>query len=404
MNGGPPGRIARLVLVTPDGAVLGALPPMAISTPWWQDAAPVVRAARERHGIDITILRLLETELPQPQGGGVTYLVEADGYGGSLEPWPGSFVEHRLRLPFARPGGPRADVDWAVSALRQIGMEPSGTPVQIRTWNLSGIWKIPTAAQSVWLKSVPPFFAHEGPLLTALADMRVPKILGQDDTRILLAEIAGEDMYEPSQAQRLAMVTLLTGIQADWKDRIDGLLAIGLPDWRAPALTAAIEEVVERTAAQLPSEDRLLLEAFAAQLSRRFEDCAACGIGDTLVHGDFHPGNFRGAGDDLTLLDWADSGVGHPLLDQPAFFEHAPREKHPAVTAHWNEKILAAWPGSDPASAAKLLAPVAAARQAVIYRKFLDNIEPSEQVYHRNDPATWLRRTAGILRAEARGA
>jgi len=45
-----------------------------------------------------------------------------------------------------------------------------------------------------------------------------------------------------------------------------------------------------------------------------------------------------------------------------------------------------------------LLAPVAAARQAVIYRKFLDNIEPSEWPYHAADPAAWLHRAAGAVR------
>ena len=56
-------------------------------------------------------------------------------------------------------------------------------------------------------------------------------------------------------------------------------------------------------------------------------------------------------------------------------------------------------PGSNPARASVLLAPIAAARQAVIYRKFLDNIEPTEQVYHRTDPAKWLSRTAALVRA-----
>jgi hypothetical protein len=63
---------------------------------------------------------------------------------------------------------------------------------------------------------------------------------------------------------------------------------------------------------------------------------------------------------------------------------------------------MAAWkkavPGSDPARAAVLLAPIAAARQAVIYRMFLDNIEPSEHVYHATDPLLWLTRTAELVR------
>ena len=51
----------------------------------------------------------------------------------------------------------------------------------------------------------------------------------------------------------------------------------------------------------------------------------------------------------------------------------------------------------DEVMAAFLLAPVAAARQAVIYRKFLDNIEPAEHPYHRDDPAGWLRNTVALL-------
>ena len=53
-------------------------------------------------------------------------------------------------------------------------------------------------------------------------------------------------------------------------------------------------------------------------------------------------------------------------------------------------------PGADPRRAAELLAPVAAARQAVLYQGFLDRIEPSEHPYHRADPALCLGR-AGTL-------
>ena len=54
-------------------------------------------------------------------------------------------------------------------------------------------------------------------------------------------------------------------------------------------------------------------------------------------------------------------------------------------------------PRLDPGRAAELLAPIAAARMAVIYRKFLDDIEPSEQAYHRADVPDWLHRTAALL-------
>ena len=44
------------------------------------------------------------------------------------------------------------------------------------------------------------------------------------------------------------------------------------------------------------------------------------------------------------------------------------------------------------------LAPLAAARPAVIYQGFLDRIEPSEHPYHRDDPAVWLRNAAVAAR------
>ncbi len=70
------------------------------------------------------------------------------------------------------------------------------------------------------------------------------------------------------------------------------------------------------------------------------------------------------------------------------------------VTDHWDRAWREALPGCDPARAARLLDPVAAARQAVIYRNFLDRIEPSEHPYHQSDPLEWLGRTAVLLSEE----
>ena len=129
-----------------------------------------------------------------------------------------------------------------------------------------------------------------------------------------------------------------------------------------------------------------------------------CGLADTLVHGDFHPGNFRGSRDDassLVLLDWGDSCVGHPLLDEAAFLDRIPTVSVPVVRKPRHAEWRRAVPGSDPARAAVLLSPVAAARQAVIYQEFLDAIEPSERPYHRQDPAEWLARTATLVRRPA---
>ncbi|HET6221720.1 MAG TPA: hypothetical protein VFE11_06110, partial [Dongiaceae bacterium] len=114
--------------MTPDGAIVGRLPAVPVSTPWWQDVEPVVRAARDRYGIEVTVLRLLEAELDRPPGGRVTYLAEV-ARPVPAEPWHGTLDEQPRRQPFAKPGGPAADLAWAESILARLALPPTAPPV-----------------------------------------------------------------------------------------------------------------------------------------------------------------------------------------------------------------------------------------------------------------------------------
>lgn len=243
----PPTRIVTLVLVTADGDVLGRLPAFPADTPWWQDAGPVVREARQRFGLDVTILRLPESELPSAHGGAVTYLAEVGRatLAGAprlpeLDPWNGVLTEDPLRQPFARPGGPAADLAWADSVLAARSIARSGPAEQIRTWNLSSLWRLPTNDGIAWLKVVPPFFAHEGQLLERLAGEAVPSILGRDSGRMLLAEIPGEDQYDAPLPELLEMIDILVDLQRQWQGRTDtcsrrSSLTGELPSFRQPS-------------------------------------------------------------------------------------------------------------------------------------------------------------------------
>ena len=409
MPGQPPPRIVTLVLVTAAGKVLGQLPAFPVQPPWWQEAGPVVRAARERFGLDVTILRVLETGLASPHGGPVTYLAEVGDTSARrarpvlpLGPWPGRLADDARRPAYARPGGTAADLAWADDVLAAVGQRRTGPAEQVRTWNLSSLWRVPTDAGGAWLKVVPPFFGHEGALLERLAGERVPRLLGRDGARMLLAEISGDDRYDAPLPELLEMVDLLVGLQRRWAGHEAELVALGLPDWRPRALGEAIGDVVERAAAGLPPGPRATLAAFVRALPGRFVSIAECGLPDGLVHGDFHPGNVRGTTGRLVLLDWGVAGIGHPLLDQPAFLTRIEEPAVGPVRDAWQAAWSVANPGSEPDRAARLLAPIAAARQAVIYQRFLDHIEPAEHAYHAADVPDWLLRTAGALRAELR--
>ncbi len=393
-------RWAELVLVDPNGTVLGKLPPVRAGTPWWPEVETLVTAVRARFGFDVTILRLLSSPRSGMRGGNVKYLAEVSSRV-DCAPCDDVLDDQPLRNCYAQVGGPKADLEWARSILARQGLALVAPPVQIKTWNLSSLWRLPLASEAAWLKCVPDFFRHEGALIEALGPHApVPRLIGHTPGRLVMHYIPGVDLFDATHDQRITMLDMLVDLQRAWATRIDALLALRVADWRAPALSAAIADTFERTRHELDAADVGVIEQFIAHLDARFEALAACGIPDSLVHGDYHPGNIRGIANDLTILDWGDAGVGNPLLDVPAFMDRAPPQMAQSLHERWIAAWRNAYPRSDPARAWNTIAPISAARSAVIYRGFLDHIEPSEHPYHRDDPRTHLRKAAEILRRE----
>ncbi|MDL9980707.1 phosphotransferase family protein [Microbacterium sp. ASV49] len=383
-------RRARLALVLPDGTPVGLTAAFRIDSPYEQDAAAIVDAARGALGIDVVLLRIAAWSVPD-----AVYTAEvADIPAIALDPVDPAFVaDDPLRLTWARPGGPGEYLAWAREALADIGRPAVGDPVQVRSWNLSTLWMLPTSAGPVWLKAVPSFFAHEGALLERLSAFPVPRLIARTADAVLIAEVPGDDRYDPPIGAACRMVDLLIDIQTS----VDPATLPPMPAW-TPASLAPVAERTLRLAPEVAPADRDAVSTIIDGLPELQPSLDACGLSDTLVHGDFHGGNVRGDDDHLVILDWGDSGIGHPLLDVAAFTERMPPPFAARVTEHW----LAAWrravPGSDPARALELVRPYAAVRQATLYRAFLDRIEPSEHPYHAQDPAMWLARAAELTR------
>jgi hypothetical protein len=174
-------------------------------------------------------------------------------------------------------------------------------------------------------------------------------------------------------------------------DRLGELVDLGVPDRRPDAALPLVADVVERHAHELDQAERAQLGTLLDGLPRRLAALATTGLPDTLVHGDLHPGNARGAGGRFTVLDWGDAAIGHPALDFLRLHDWVPRTDRGPATAQWAADWARLVPGSDARRAAELARPWLQLMGAATYRRFLDHIEPSEQPFHAADPARCLR-------------
>ncbi len=367
-------RLVTLVLVRPDGTPVGALPEFGVPTPWLQQVDDVVAGARRVHGIDVTVLRLLSVA-----GERVRYLAECAWPPAGLSAIDVDLAPDPRRAPYAEPGGPAASLAWARS------VHGDWAASQVRTWNLSAIWRLERGSETVWLKQVPHFFGHEAAVLRLLPARVGPRLLADDAGRMLLADAPGEDRYGAPAAERIRLLDTLHDVQR--AVGFDAALAAGVPDRRTDALAAAIRRTVHRYG------DPALLTG----LDDRLAALDRCGLPPVLVHGDFHPGNVRGLPGDPrggTIIDWGDSFVGHPGFDVYRMTEKL--DDPQPVLAAWCARWRATVPGCEPERALDLLRPLVALRNAAVYATFLEHIEPAEHVYHRDDVGYWLDRAAAL--------
>jgi len=309
------------------------------------------------------------------------------------------------RAWWARTGGVADAILWADECLAAAGRPRNGPVIQVKSWNLSLVLRLPTSQGPVWLKATPPFLAHEGAIIEMVARGEphlVPRLIARDPARgvVLMQEVPGEDQWQATEPVLVQMVTRLVRLQVAWAHRVDELLAAGLPDRRAALLPLHVKDVLARAEVRsaLTASELDRLAAVAARLPDLLQRVEACGIPETLLRGDFHPGNWRYDGRSLVLLDWGDSEVGHPLLDASGFLSRIADDGVRArVRSAWVQAWRHACPGSDPSLAMDLVEPLGALRGAVIYQRFLDGIEDGERRYHESDVPSCLRHAAREL-------
>jgi hypothetical protein len=373
-------------LVSVGARYVGRAPAFEVEPAWWSDVEAVTWQLDQLLGVRTLVLRLVHAdESVIGRGGRVVYHVEAmdEPRAGVLDEtplpeWDAIVAAHPLRATWAEVDGPRQLIEWARAFVGPLDA------TQMKTWNLSCLIRFPGA----WAKATSRFGSIDADIIEHIRrydETLAPAVLAtsRENRWSLLAHAPGADCWEPDRPSVESVVSRWVAAQAALAGEVFELDAPRLlPDALADEVAALIPRVDLSKRGLLELVDRL--PAIVGELE-------AAGLPITLVHGDFHPGNWRSDGTHRVIVDWADTFVGHPATDIRRLHDFLPPEKRDHAAGVWSAAWQRELPGCDPLRALQPMSVLGPVTYALMYQRFLDNIEPDERLYHRDDPGTCLR-------------
>lgn len=431
---------ARILLVpTPDG--VWALPSVR-SEGDEESAVAELRARIEREvGIPVVFLRTLHMNTDFRQRGEFEQLCLLEGQEiGSARIGAGRWVgrdeiadvalatpdyrphlqqwlreDGSRRIPTLRPGWARRGwhaeaTRWGDARLADAGIERSGPVDQVRVWSLSCILKFPTGHGPVFFKAVPPFFRQEGKTTAMLArdfpDL-MPDVVAVHPRKgwMLMRPLRGKELYECGADTWPGGVRALAAMQISYAGRADELLSAGIRDRRLRTLRASIAPTLADNAVVggLESDEVSALRSYSPRLEAMCDDLEALGIPDSLMHGDFHPGNVMENDGTYTIFDWTDACVSHPFLDMPVFAASKRKDDPPDIVDRLWKAYLDIWFDNPPASLWRiryLADTLGAVHHAISYHELDLQTEKSARWEMWGMREMWLRRLLRRLQTE----
>lgn len=248
------------------------------------------------------------------------------------------------RVPWAEPGWFQSAAAWIVLQLNTLGLIANTSIEQIKTWEISCLLKGSTAGENIYFKAVSTAFGNEASKTYLLAQIYpecMPNLLAVDTEKqwILMQEFAGKHLEKIADISKWEKaLSLFASMQIQAIERVDELLEFGFYDRRLDQLISQIEPLFADTCVLLLEQNQGLSEAeletlrcLIPQLKAMCDRLAACGIPQTLVHGDFHCQNVVLTDRGYIYFDWSDAAIAHPFFDIIYFLQEY-ENKLPKVT------------------------------------------------------------------------
>jgi hypothetical protein len=311
------------------------------------------------------------------------------------------------RVPWALPGWLAEASTWMVERLGTIGRPATGPVEQYRNWCISSVLRAPTVSGHVYLKAASAHFGAEARITCALAQRfpaSAPRVLAADLGRSwLLLDDVGDALRRSGVPVDVALweraLCRMGEMQRACAGQTAWLLAIGCADRRLARLREQIPSLLDAPETRAETDAALLarLAALVPEIQAACGALAACGIPETLLHGDLHAGNVGYKDGRLSIFDWTDAAVGHPFIDLLTFLPSRPRPgilDPAAVSRRLLEAYLQGWAAFAPMDelrrAVELVQTVARLHHAQSYLQILRSVERADYWQFRGDIASWL--------------
>lgn len=362
-----------------------------------ESVSPLWRPPRDLRWITRADLAHLEVETLEHQAFIETTLIE-----GETERVP------TARVPWARRGWYEEAALWIRDRLAEQGMALSGPIELTRVWSLSCVLRCPVGDEVVYFKAATPFFRHEASI-TAILSRRypawIPDLVATDWTRgwLLLRDFGGETLWGGPPEALKEVVKIMAQVQCASTQYIDELIAAGCRDRRLHSLPDDINRLLkhELTNELTGAEDLERLRHLTPVFETLYERLQSIALPDTVLHGDFHPGNAARVNDTYCIFDWTDSCIAHPFFDLLPFLHSLRGDEHALTRQQVVDEYLGSWeqylPRARLDEAWRITQVLGSLFHAIGYLAITENMEEADRWEIGNGVRGWLQH---VLEAE----
>lgn len=260
-----------------------------------------------------------------------------------------------FRPPWTQTGWLDGVIEWMSARLRERNLVPLGPPVQVKTWSISCVLRQPIVGGDVFFKAVPAVFAQEPRLTEQLARRApdcLPDVLATDAKQgwLLLRGLTGKTLGNFPQSAWEQAARRFARLQVELVPDAALLRAWGCVERPLSALPAQLETLLSelqradvRALYGVTEAQAEQVHALLPALTARCAALAACGLPETLVHGDLHGGNIFWHDHRPVLFDWSDGALAPPFFDLLVFRADLPDGKDPQAQCDFRDAYLEPW-------------------------------------------------------------